>query len=119
MEILVPITFMVCISGIILVALWLKHKARIATLDTLRQALNVRDDLDAQTLKSIASPSPGPTTDLRRGALLVALTLAGLLFSLAIPIEARRIIIGLLAFPSVMGLTHIGFYLFRWQSPEA
>lgn len=116
---LIPIAFALCVTFIAGLAIWIQYRMRRVKLEVLKDALTTRDDLDLDTLKALVAAPYGPFADLRRGLLWLALAIAGGLFSLTLPQEARRIILGLLSFPLMVGVTFMSFHLFSIRSDRA
>ncbi|MEO1240961.1 MAG: hypothetical protein AAFX54_03550 [Pseudomonadota bacterium] len=110
---MIPIAFALCVSAIVGLAIWIQYRMRRLRLEVLKEALTQRDDLDLDTLKALVATPYGRVADLRRGALWFAVALSGFLFSFALPAEAQRVILGLLAFPAMIGLTFLAFHIFR------
>lgn len=113
---LIPIVFAVCVSFIAGLAIWIQYRLRRTRLEVLKEALTQRDDLDLDALHALVATPYGPFADLRRGVLWLAIAISGGFFSLALPDEARKIIFGLLAFPAMIGLTFIVFYVVSVRS---
>lgn len=114
---LIPIAFAACVSALIGLALWIQYRLRRARLDVLKEALTHREDMDLQALKTLMTGVSEEFSDLRRGAIWLAVAFGGLLFALVLPPEARRVIIGLTAFPTMIGFTLLGFHIFRLRKP--
>lgn len=113
LEALLP-SILVLSIVITLLASWLfsylKNKHAVLVVMKL---LETRPDIDIGSIKSIIHPPYHPRRDLRRGILLIGISLACILFALSMKDpEYVRSLLGLSAFPGLVGLIYMSFHLF-------
>ncbi len=116
LELLVPLTFVGSAALLVAYALRLHAQTRRRALEIIREALEQGRPLDRATVEAIAGGYRAPTADLRRGAILLAIAAATALLSRAVDEEASRFVMGLAAFPGLVGATYIGFHFGRARS---
>ena len=113
MKILVPVTFVLAVSSLIAVALFLRAWIRGRALDVIHRALDGGVTLDRELVEAIVAGHGAGHADLRRGVLLLAATVALIFFSLALDPEVGRVFRAFGTFPGFVGLTYVGFHVAR------
>jgi len=111
LETLIPI-FMV-LAMVVSYIFWIhfRHKTKLATQETLRLALDKGAELSPEFMRQLSDPEPAKDRDLRRGLIWVAIGLAFALLSAGIPDEeATPILIGVAAFPILIGVAYMIMY---------
>ncbi|MEL7370875.1 MAG: hypothetical protein AAFN74_18280 [Myxococcota bacterium] len=117
MEILVPLLFIGSVALLSAYALRLHARTRQQALEIVREALARDVPLEPQTIEAIATGYRPRGVDLRRGLLFVAVAAALLIFSFVAQPAPGDILRGLAAFPGLIGLTYVAFYIFKVGAP--
>lgn len=114
-EVIVPVVLFVALVG----AIWLfshyNYKKRLTTHETLRLSIDKGQDLSPDLIEKMSYLSDPVKADLRRGVLLIAFGLAFITLGLIVPHdepEAIRGIVGISAFPMVLGLAYLALWRF-------
>ncbi len=108
----VPIVMFVSIAVIFSFWLYFRYKARLATQETFRLALEKGSELSPELIKQLAEPEPAKDRDLRRGLIWAAIGIAMVILAVAIgEPEAMGPIMGSAAFPGLVGVA----YLIMWR----
>lgn len=111
-EILIPIVLFISTAVVFGLFLYFKYKARLATQQTFRLALEKGSELNPEFIKQLANAEPAGDRDLRRGLIWLALGIAMSLLALGINEEdATGPILGSAAFPGLVGVA----YLVMWR----
>ena len=112
-DILVPLALVGSPALLMAYALRLRAQTRHQALEIIREALERGLPLDRATVEAIAAGYRPAGVDLRRGAILLAVAAATALLSRTVHDEATQFVLGLAAFPGLVGGTYIGFHLGR------
>ncbi len=121
-EILIPIAFFAMIAAIVLGPRYFRSRDRQRLLDTLRTAYDRGQPVPPEIIESLhfderSKPAGSPDRDLRSGIVLVAVGLAFVVLGATIyhveGDEDAWIIAAAGAFPGLIGLAHIAFWLGR------
>ncbi len=111
-ELWIPIVFFVSVTVAFCLWLYFRYKARLATQETFRLALEKGSELSPEFVKQLAEPEPSKDKDLRRGLIWIALGIALLLLAFGVnEPDAMGPMIGSAAFPGLVGLA----YLIMWR----
>lgn len=111
-ELWIPIVFFVSITVVFSLWFYFRYKARIATQETFRLALEKGSELSPEFIKQLAEPEPAKDKDLRRGLVWIALGVAMLLLAFGInDPDAMGPMMGSAAFPGLIGIA----YLVMWR----
>ncbi len=111
-ELWIPIVLFVSIAVIFCVWFYFRYKARIATEQTFRLALEKGSELSPEFIKQLGEPEPSKDRDLRRGLIWVAIGLAFAILGVAInEPDATGPLLGTAAFPALVGIA----YLIMWR----
>jgi len=111
LETLIPFFMMLVLVVAYICWISFRHKAKLATQETLRLALDKGAELSPEFIKQLSDPEPPKDRDLRRGLIWIALGLAFGLLGLGIPDEeATPILMGVAAFPFLIGAAYMIMY---------
>lgn len=108
---LIPIAFALCITAIIVVTLWLVYRLKVARIEALRHALASRPDLDPEQLRKLVAAPSDRRSDLRRFCTSASISAAFVAFALFLPSGSRQVFFGLAAFPGMISLAYLFFFL--------
>lgn len=100
--VLVPIVICVSVCALLAGYFWLGYKARVANHETVRRAMELGQQLDADALKVLTSESRATLADMRGGVVACAVGAAFLVVGLVIEFGFSNdgqfaIIVGILA----------------------
>ena len=104
------IGFFAVIGPVVLVGLffWFRLKTRREMQDTIRVALDKGHDLSPELIDRLGHPKAPKDKDFRLAVIWLAAAIGIALFSLAVPEEdAMRPLLGVAAFPFVIGLAYL------------
>jgi len=108
LELFIPIFMVLAIVVAFLFSIYLRHKAKRDTQETIRFALEKGAELSPEFMKQLSDPEPAKDRDLRRGLIWVAIGLAFALLGAGIPDEeATPILMGVAAFPILIGAAYL------------
>ena len=111
-EMWIPIVMFISVAIVFCLWFYFRYKARVATQQTFRLALEKGSELTPEFIKQLGEPEPSKDKDLRRGLIWVALGLALAILGAAInEPEAMGPIFGSAAFPALVGVA----YLIMWR----
>ena len=111
-EMWIPIVMFVSVTVIFCLLFYFKFKARMATQQTFRLALEKGNELSPEFIKHLGEPEPSKDRDLRRGLIWMALGIAMLILSVAVnEPDAIGPMMGSSAFPGLIGVA----YLIMWR----
>jgi hypothetical protein len=96
---------------VIIAALVFRYFSRRMVFETVRAAIEKSDAVDAEAIAAITQGRTGPWADLRKGALFLAVAAATAAAAkiLNMP-ELFRPLLGLAAFPALVGVAYLGFH---------
>ena len=108
----IPIVLFVSIAVVFSLWFYFRFKARLATQQTFRLALEKGSELSPEIIKQLGAPEPNKDRDLRRGLIRLAIGLAMAVLSFGIDDpEAIGPLLGSAAFPSLVGVA----YMIMWK----
>lgn len=111
-ELWIPIVFFLAVTVVFSLWFYFRYKARMATQETFRLALEKGSELSPEFIKQLAEPEPGKDKDLRRGLVWIALGVAMLLLAFGVnQPDAIGPMMGSAAFPGLIGVA----YLIMWR----
>lgn len=111
-ELWIPIVLFASITIIFCLWFYFRFKARMATQETFRLALEKGSELSPEFVKQLAEPEPSQDRDLRRGLIWLALGIAMVILGVAVnEPDAIGPMIGSAAFPGLVGVA----YLIMWR----
>ncbi len=116
--VLIPLVVFASIAAISISAFHFNYKKRRVIYEAIQVALEKTGSVDPALVDAIIRDNVGPNSDLRKGVILVAIALAFALLGLLIPDEeAIRPMLGVAAFPGLVGLSYVGFHFFAPREP--
>ena len=111
LEMLIPLVALLSISAVVVVWFYFRHRARMATQDTIRLALERGSELSPEFMKQLGEGQPDKNRDLRRGLIWCGLALGFALLGVGVPDdEATRIMAGVAAMPFLIGCAYLLMY---------
>ena len=117
-DVLVPLVVFAAIAIISISAFFYSYKKRMVVYDAIKVAIEKTGTADPKLVEAIIRDNVGPNADLRKGIILIATAMAFALLGLAIPDEeAVRIMLGVAAFPGLIGFAYAGFHFFAPREP--
>ncbi len=112
-ELWIPIVFFIAVTVVFSLWFYFRYKARMATQETFRLALEKGSELSPEFIKQLAEPEPTKDKDLRRGLVWMALGVAMLLLAFGInEPDAMGPLMGSAAFPGLIGIAYLGMWRF-------
>ena len=100
----IPIVMFICIAVVFSLWFYFRYKARLASQQTFRLALEKGSELSPEIIRQLGEPEPSNDKDLRRGLIWVAIGLAFAILGVAInEPEATGPLLGSAAFPGLVG----------------
>lgn len=120
--ILVPMWLFIMVAAIVVIPIWLRSRERTKVLDVVRSISEQGATPPPQLLAALEAvaqrdpPLASPERDMRRGAILLAVSAATAALGVALYFvsgakEPMLSLFGVAAFPGFIGLTQIGFWL--------
>ena len=112
-DVLVPIVLFATVPVIIWAVSHYRYKARVKSSEVMQAMVNKGDKLTPEIIQSLGVKPQNRHGDLKTGLILVAISLATILFGGVIPEdEAQQVFGGLAMFPLLVGIAYIGFWFF-------
>ena len=109
----VPIVFFVSLTVVFSFWFFFRYKAREATQNTVRLALEKGSELSPELIKQLGEPEPPKDRDLRRGLIWLALGIAMVILAFAVDEpDAIGPMIGSAAFPGLIGVAYLTMWRF-------
>ena len=109
----IPIVMFISIAVVFSLWFYFRYKAREATQQTFRLALEKGSELSPEFIKQLGEPEPSKDKDLRRGLIWVAIGVAMAILGFAInDPEAIGPIMGSAAFPGLVGIAYLVMWLY-------
>lgn len=117
-EVLIPLVVFGSIAVISYFAFHFSYKKRMVVYEAIRVAIEKTGNADPQLINAIVRENVGRFADLRKGIVLVAIAAAFITLGYAIPEEeAFGPMLGVAAFPGLIGLAYISFHFFAPREP--
>ncbi len=117
-DVFVPLVVFTAIAAISISAFFYSYKKRMVVYDAIKVAIEKTGTADPKLVEAIIRDNVGPNADIRKGIILIATAAAFAVLGFAIPDEeAVRIMLGLAAFPGLIGLSYAGFHFFAPREP--
>lgn len=111
-EILVPLGLFTMIGAIAGLSMFFRFRTRQETQLTLRTAMQHGESMSPDLVSQLAEQLQNTGSDLRRGVIAIAIGVAIFIFAQAIGEEdAIRPLMGISAFPFVVGLAYLGLWV--------
>ena len=112
-EMWVPIVLFVAIAFVFAAWIYYRYRSRSELQRTVQVAIDKGQELSPELLDRLGQPRTSGHTDLRRGMISVGLGIAFAIFALVLDEdETIRPLLGLSAFPFVLGVTYLGLWQF-------
>lgn len=109
----VPIVLFVSVAVSFCFLFYFRYRARLATQETIRIALEKGTELDPEFIKELTEPQPHKDRDLRRGLIWIALGIGMLLLSFGVnEPDAIGPMMGSAAFPGLIGVAYLIMWVF-------
>ena len=113
----IPIVLVLAVAAVAGLRLRYRHLDRVAAQATIQGAIERGQALTPELVAHLTELDTG-RGDLRRGAISIAISLAIVVFAVAIgEQDAVRPLAGIAAFPLLVGLAYLGLY--RFARPRA
>lgn len=117
-DIVVPIAVFGAIAFIAYSAFHFSYKKRMVVYEAIRVAIEKTGNADPALIEAIVRENVGRNADLRKGIVLVAIAAAFALLGFSIPEEeAIGPMLGVAAFPGLVGFAYIAFHFFAPREP--
>jgi hypothetical protein len=101
------------LAAIVISAFFFSYKKRIVVYDAIKVAIEKTGSVDPALVEAIIRDNVGPFADLRKGIILIAVAAAFAVLGFSIPDdEAVRPMLGIAAFPGLVGFAYVGFHFF-------
>ena len=108
-EDLIPTVLFLTIGAVLASAFYFRYLTRREVQATLRQAIEQGQTISPELIASLSEMHSAPRADLRRGIISIALGLGVAAFALLLgEPTALRPILGLSAFPLIIGIAYLG-----------
>lgn len=123
-DILVPLGFFAMIAAIVVVPLYLRARERERMIEAVRVGYERGQPVPPDLIAAMHAPRrSSPERDFRAGVILIAVALAFVIFGAGISQVAREdevawVFTGMAAFPGLIGLAFIAFWLGKRGSPS-
>ena len=115
----VPVTFLLGLVLVLIAFFTVRYLTRRQVHDTIRQAIDKGQELTPELLEQLGETPKSPDRDLRRGCIAVGIALAGGVFAVAVgEDEAMGPILGISAFPLLIGLAYLALWKFAPTPPR-
>jgi len=112
-EILIPIAVFGSIAFMVWAGFHYSFKKRTVVYEAIRVAIEKTGNADPQLIEAIVRENVGRYADLRKGIILVAVAAAFAILGQAVgEQDAVGPMMGVAAFPGLVGLAYIGFHFF-------
>lgn len=110
----IPIVMFISIAVAVIFFFYFNSRKQHAVQETLRTAIDGGQALTPETINAMGvKPAPTPTSDARKGVLLICFGIAAIIFGAFLPEpDATEIFKGLAAFPILVGIGYFIVYLF-------
>jgi fructose-specific phosphotransferase system IIC component len=116
--VLVPLIVFGSLVIIIALPFYFRHRNRRLVYEAIKTTIENNGKVDPALISAIAQDNIGPNADLRRGILLMALSLGMVLCGLFLPDDiSAGIVTGLAFIPGVVGIAQVGFHYFIPREP--
>ena len=103
-EAMIPITFFVALTVVIVLFLMWNHKTRVAVLDTVQKSIKAGQELTPEMLVKLGGSFAPRIRDLRRGVVILFFGLAGFAASFFMDVEhAVTVFRSISLFPIMVG----------------
>jgi hypothetical protein len=112
-DVFVPFVVFASLAAIVISAFFFSYKKRIVVYDAIKVAIEKTGSVDPALVEAIIRDNVGPFADLRKGIILIAVAAAFAVLGFSIPDdEAVRPMLGIAAFPGLVGFAYVGFHFF-------
>lgn len=109
----VPIVLFITITIVLSVWLYFRHHTRTELQRTVQMAIEKGQELSPELLDRLGQPKTSGNVDLRRGIIFIGIGAAFAVFAFVLnQDEAIRPLLGISAFPSLLGVAYLGLWRF-------
>lgn len=116
--VLIPLIVFAAIAAVSIAAFHFNFKKRRVVYDAIKVAIEKTGSVDPALVEAIIRDNVGPNADLRKGIILVAVAAAFAILGLQVgEAEAVGPMLGVAAFPGLVGIAYIGFHFFAPREP--
>lgn len=116
-EILVPVSLFTAVAAVVIAGFYFQYRSRMAVYDAIRTAIEKTGQVDAALVEAIIRDRVGANADLRRGAILIAVALGFIIFGFMVDHGSFRPLVGLAAFPGLIGTVYVAFHFLAPREP--
>ena len=119
--IIVPTVMFIALAAVLYFVISYRHKNRADVQATVRHAMEHGQQLTPELLEKLGQPVQSEHADLRKGAIAIAIALAFAALAVGVSqedAEALGPMLGIAAFPLLIGLAYIGFWWFANKKAE-
>ena len=113
--IIVPLIVFASMVLIIATPFYFRHRNRRVLYEAIKTSVEETGNADPKLIAAITHDSVGPNADLRRGILLLAL--AGAFTIASLVNDWSTTLLGIAAFPGLIGLAYVAFHFFVPREP--
>ena len=113
--ILVPSVLFIALAVVFSLLIFYRHKNRAEVQATVRHAIEQGQQLTPELLERLGEPPRSEYADLRRGAIAIAIALGFAALALGVSQEDADAVgpmLGVAAFPLLIGLAYVGLWRF-------
>ncbi len=117
-DVLIPFIVFSSIAIIIVAAFFFSYKKRTVVYDAIKVAIEKTGSVDPALVEAIIRDNVGPYADLRKGIILISIAAAFVILGVSIDeADALGPMLGVAAFPGLIGVSYIGFHFFAPREP--
>jgi hypothetical protein len=117
-DVVVPIVLFGATAAIFIAAYFFSYRKRKIVYEAIKVAIEKTGHVDAALVEAIIRDKVGVNADLRKGIVLIAVAGAFVILGYQIPEqEAVGPMLGVAAFPGLVGLAYVAFHFFAPREP--
>ena len=117
-DVLVPLIVFGSITLMVVAGFYFSHRKRLVAYEAVRVAIEKTGSADTALIQAIVQDRIGPNADIRKGIILIAVAIAFVVFGrvLGEP-EAVGPMLGIAAFPGLVGAAYVVLHFFAKREP--